>query len=133
MSSFFVFIVCAGTTDIIFILDSSSSVGIANYNSIKSWVNQVIDKFPIHSTFYVGVVVYTISYYDSQELGFVIFFTKFKINFLIIFGSKYCVMHFTVALIISDKVEQRSITTLRGMSLISISMTLYFKSFCKKR
>ena len=81
MSSFFVFIVCpAETTDIIFILDSSSSVGIANYNRIKSWVNQVTDKFPMNSTFYVGVVVYTDFYYDVQAQGFAIFLQSLKLT-----------------------------------------------------
>ena len=59
LSNFYLFLDCCnGTTDVIFVLDASNSVGVTNFELVRRLVKNVSNGFPTDSSFQVGVVVY---------------------------------------------------------------------------
>ena len=59
LSNFYLLLVCYnGTTDVIFVLDASASVGATNFELVKRLVKNVSNGFPTDFSFQVGVIVY---------------------------------------------------------------------------
>lgn len=78
-------------TDVVFLIDGSKSVRPENFELVKKWINQIIDKLDVSdSKAHVGLVQYSSSIKQVQDHIWSYFFFSFVFSISDVFPSPCC-------------------------------------------